>query len=203
MQNITNTIICNQALGKLGANRINDLDSDTTTEAILCRDHFEELRDTLLEEGRWTFARRSYISDQAGRVAGTWKYKWKYPIDQNILIVFRVYSDPSMLDYEQAAWEREENYILTDLDTFYYDTLVRIEDPRKFTTSFRQVLIYRLALELCMAITENLKLFDSLSKEYQIRLNDALAIDGMQGRNERIQSNKLIQARSGSGYLGG
>lgn len=47
--------ICNMALGRLGAVRIASLD-EATTQADLCRDHYQQCVDEVLEDHPWNFA---------------------------------------------------------------------------------------------------------------------------------------------------
>ena len=56
---VNNTSICNMALSRIGAKRINDFDddSDTKNEAIQCRLHFEQTRDALQRSHFWVFTK--------------------------------------------------------------------------------------------------------------------------------------------------
>ncbi len=54
---ITETTICNMSLGKLGATRINNVETDESLQAIQCRLHYEQTRDALERSHSWRFAR--------------------------------------------------------------------------------------------------------------------------------------------------
>ncbi len=53
---ISETSLCNMSLGKLGALRIDNVDTDTSLQAIQCRLHYEQTRDALIRSHWWRFA---------------------------------------------------------------------------------------------------------------------------------------------------
>jgi hypothetical protein len=53
---MTETDICNQSLGRIGAKQIVNLDTDTTAHSAQCRLHYDQTRDALLRSFEWPFA---------------------------------------------------------------------------------------------------------------------------------------------------
>lgn len=77
---LTETAICNMALGRIGAKRLAALDTDDSPEAILCRLHYSQTRDALFRFFTWTFAstRLSLVDAWATATAYTTdQYVWQ------------------------------------------------------------------------------------------------------------------------------
>ena len=76
------TSIANMALGRIGSKRLNDIDADTTVEAILCRLHYEQARNELLQSHVWRFAlARSVLSEDTNTPDFQWDHQFDLPVD--------------------------------------------------------------------------------------------------------------------------
>ena len=53
---ITETSLCNMALGRIGASQLTNLDTDSSDEATQCNLHLDTTRDALLRSHPWRFA---------------------------------------------------------------------------------------------------------------------------------------------------
>jgi hypothetical protein len=191
--------ICNQALSWLGANQITAL-NESSNEARTCQANYDELRDALLEENRWTFANATFKYGTAFSVPNdddNWKYKHTFNLNPPIMHVLRVYSDPNS-EY-QTRWERKGQRLYADDDTIYLDTTIRVTNPNEFPTLFRQALAARLARDMCLGLTRNIKLHEAMSIMYENAMIDAAASDGMQGINETIPAGTLVTSRFAGG----
>jgi len=189
--------ICNQALGWLGADSITSL-SDNSTTAELCKNNYPVLRDAVMTEMAWTFATARYKSVTADR--DDWGIKYKHPVPTNWLQVLRVYrkvTNNSKLD--SVGWVREGNFILTTEDTVYLWGIDQVVSTSLFSPAFGQCLAARIAADLCIPITQNVTQQGTLWQLYGAKLDKAAMADGLQGSNETIQSEELIDARYGSG----
>ena len=194
--------ICNLALGWIGGNLITSL-LDPSREAQLCNANYAELRDAVTEEGRWTFAKVYLVYGAITRLdAEALGYGWKYafPIPNEILLTLRVFDRPD--SERQTRWEKAGNLILTDDKTIYTESWRQVTNPNEFTATFRQALAARIARDLCLPLTQNKKLWDSMAALYESNLSEALAIDGMQGRNEKLDKGPLIRVRQASSHRG-
>ena len=196
---VSQVSICNQALGKLGANPIDSLD-DNSTAAQLMRDNYPFIRDAALTEAAWTFATDRATSTTADLDAWGQKYSHAVPLDwMQVIRVYRNISSDRKLKSE--GWVREGNFILTKEATVYMWGMKRISDTALFSPAFVQYLATRIAYDLCMVLTENNQNKAVLFNELGALLRIAKSSDGIQGAAEIIQSNTLIDARSGgNGY---
>ncbi len=78
-ETLSETSICNIALGRLGALRIKNVESDTSLQAIQCRIHYEPTRDALLRSHKWRFARTRI------KLASGWATDTVYTTDQYVI----------------------------------------------------------------------------------------------------------------------
>lgn len=73
-------LICNMALGHCGvAPTIQDVDNDTTPEALYCRTFYETCRGSLLEMQEWNFAKRRATLNVLSGPPNDWAYRYKIP----------------------------------------------------------------------------------------------------------------------------
>jgi hypothetical protein len=149
-----------------------------------------------MEEHRWTFANATFkfgVANVTPNDDDNWRYANAFNIPSNILHVMRVYANPET-PY-QTKWERKGDKLYADDDTLYLDTTIRVTNPSDFSTLFRQALAARIARDLCLGLTRNVKLHDAMSIKYENALIDAAASDGMQGINEVIPDGTLVTSR--------
>ena len=196
--------ICNQALHWLGQNKITSFEDQSTT-AELCRDNYPILRDTLLESCHWVFATARDKSETQNRDEFDVAFSHTMPLGW--LAVYQVYdlirsSDPASWRPDRS-WRREGEFILSNSELVYMRGTVRVTDTGKFTSLFSQALAARIALDLCIPITNNLKLQGSMAELFAIKLAEAKTGDGVQGRSDVIQSNRYIDARASGGLFDG
>ena len=146
-ETLTETSICNMALGRIGGLRIEDsVETDTSTQAIQCRLHYETIRNSLEESYPWRFT-----SDRATLVVdGTtpdseWDYQFDLPDDY--LAMRSIYED-------RFSGENLRNYVLegdmllTNEDEMEIRYVKKVTDPTKFDDLFVKLLVLSLADEL-------------------------------------------------------
>ena len=124
----TDVSIFNQAMGLLRANKVTSF-SDGTKEAQLATDHYNDLRDAVLEEADWTFAKRRY-NIAADATAPAWGWSTRYLIPDEVIRVIRVNGNSV-----GKKWEREGQYVLTDYGTCEMEAIERITNPNFYFLS--------------------------------------------------------------------
>ena len=195
---VSEVSICNQGLSWLGQDSIASLEDDSDT-AKLCKANYGPLRDAVLTEVAWTFATGRLISITAD--LDDWGQRYKHAIPHDWLQVLRVYRNVSSdRKLKSDGWVREGSFILSKDATVYMWGIKRIADTSLFSPAFAQCLAARIAADICVGVTENLTLQGTMYQLYGAKLKEAAISDGIQGSNEVIESNTLIDARSGSGF---
>lgn len=168
---ISDTSICNMALGRIGAERINDFSdaSETGIEAIQCRLHYEQTRDALLRSHQWRFARgRSTLSQNAAYTADTTTFEWTYAYDlpTDFLAMRSIWEDAGRGEVgQQYPYSPEGTQILSEETSMKIRYIKRVTDVTKFDPLFVDVLILQLAVKLCMPLSQDKVLRRELSLE--------------------------------------
>ena len=142
---LNETKICNQALGRIGAKRINDFTdaTDTKLEAIQCRLHYELTRDSLLRSHYWRFARaRAVLSQDTNDPDFEWDNQFILPVD---FLRFRSIYEEDGATSKSRRHAIEGQRILTNLSAVSLRYIKKVTDVTKFDPLFVEVLVWLLA----------------------------------------------------------
>ncbi len=208
----TEVSICNQALTWLGANTIISLD-DETTEARLCKANYADLRDAVLEDRDWSFARKRI---QFARLAQDPLYGFSaaFAIPVDVLTVRQATRGPEESQgavsstgpglsrenlrngkEQRIIWQIEGETIVCDESAIVGRVTMRQTDPSKFSPGFVQALAARIARELATALTQSSTLETKMHDKYNDSLITSATADGMQGTSNKIRSDALTRVR--------
>lgn len=148
---IDDTKICNMALGRIGAKRINDLNdvSDTKLEAIQCRLHYTQTRDALIRSHWWRFASdRATLSRDVETPDFEWSYQFSLPND--FLRMKKPYE--GFRGPLQRTYDLEGTKLLTNETTMEIKYIKKVTDEAQFDPLFIEVLVLTLALKFIPAL---------------------------------------------------
>lgn len=189
---LTDVDICNLALGYLGTNPIVAL-ADATTEARLCNAFYGPVKLSLLEERNWTFAKHVWTANLLGALTNS-KWVAEYLIPANCIRVHRVDDGSGAYDIE---WERVGDRIYTDqaADPIYVEGVDDSVTENTFSSAFCFALAARLAAEICIPLTENTTLWQSMHQLAEKKLKEAAGSDGSQGKSEQVRSASSLKQR--------
>lgn len=165
------TNLCNMALARLGAKRITDYAADTSVEAIQCRTHYEQARDSLLRAFAWRFATaRATLSEDTSAPAFGFEHQYILPTDFFRLIsVYEDYVRPD--DVTDDSFAIEGNLILSDDTTMKIKYIRKVTEPSEFDPLFAEVLVLSLALSMVMPLSQD----KTLRREIQDELRELLS----------------------------
>lgn len=195
------TSICNQALAKLGANPIINIDQEST-EAQLCKTFYTDVLQAVLEEYPWTFATKRYELPKSAETPPP-PFAAQYLIPSNILAIVQASSNPDFTRINPTEWQVENGYIVSDSGTMYIKAIIDVTDTRMFSAKFIRAFVSRMAAELSLPITQSREMHRQLMEEYGILLDRAISADGQQGRSRKYRSMQLIMVRTaGTSYAG-
>lgn len=147
------TSICNQALGKLGSLRINDFDDTTesSTQAIQCRLHYEPTRDALLRSYFWRFARdRKVLSQDTIDPVFEWDNQFILPND---FIRFRSFDEDTGAASRNKRHALEGDRLLTNFSSISLRYIKKVTNVAKFDPLFVKLLVWLLADEMIGPLT--------------------------------------------------
>lgn len=143
---MTETEICNMALGRVGAKRLNNYETDASTEGRLCRLQYPQTLKSLLRSFDWSFARkRATLSEDTDDPLFEWDHQYVLPSDFSRLLMVNEFD---ISDGLEDRWTIEGKRILTNYDTM---NIVYIRDGitvNEFDPLFIDTLVLRLALKI-------------------------------------------------------
>lgn len=200
--NFSEIDVANKALLRVSANQIESDDGTIagiiteSLEAKLMQLNYDLIQDIVCEDRVWSFALKRQLLEFPSPAPPVHEYSYQFPLPTDCLNMWRVYTDRSgTVD----KWIVEGNQILSNNAAIYVHYVKRLsgQDLLTATPQFVDSLSLRLALEVCMPLTENAALYESLRSEYEYRLVNASSIDGSQATHESFKSNNLTNVRAG------
>lgn len=198
------TAIANRALTKVGDQRILSLLDDTNAGRTL-NSMFTLVRDAELRRHRWKFSitRTSLL---ALVTAPAWGYQYQFPLPSDYLALVQVndfYVRP--MSKNAAPWSIERSsdgtgtVLLTDLAAPLYVRYVsRVEDSSLFDPLFVESFACKLAYEACEALTQSNTKKDSLAKDYQFSLTEAVRVDAIELPPDELPWGSWLESREGA-----
>ena len=142
-ETLTETSICNQALGRIGANQIKNVETDTSVPAIQCRLHYEQTRDSLIRSYWWRFASgRATLTEDVDTPDFEWGVQFVLPDD---FMAMKSIYEGRFSDANFRNYALEGNLLLTNEDTMEIRYVKKVTDVSKFDSLFVKVFVLLLA----------------------------------------------------------
>jgi len=195
------TDLLNDALGQIGATKINAID-DGSTNANYCLIFYPPLLDSLLRSHHWNFAMKRVELPQDGTTP-PFEYAFSYTLPADYLKVV-VYSGSNpdtttivlLETVQEFKWKIEGRKLLTNDGQVFIVYVARITDPNIWDGIFYQLISTWLASKLASAITKDTKKARELLAIAVDVLNPlATAVDGQEGSTDTFQTPELLLGR--------
>ncbi len=190
---VSETGICNLALGKVGAKPpISSLTEDSVN-ARLCNLFYPVVRDAVLRSHPWNCAthQRVITALSEGPVMN-YDHRYQLPANPWCLRVLQVGTDED----QPTRWKVIGRLLLTDENSPPIVYVKRITDTNEFDPLLLDALVLKLAIKLVMPLTSNAKLQKGLIDELEgISLPEARSVDGQEQSVQRIQTTTWIDSR--------
>lgn len=184
--------ICNRALQKLGAARINSI-TEGSRNARSCLDAYEPRLRAMLEMHEWGFSIKR-VQLAADATAPDFGKQNRFPLPADFIRL--CHSDPFYNDNFQD-WVIENGYIYTDysgpLDVRYVSY---VTDTNKMTSLFCEAFSADMAFEMCEEITQSNTKKESLERDKIAALREAKKSNGMQKPASDMPDDSWVTARS-------
>lgn len=189
----SNTQVCNMALARIGARRINDYsdDTDTKNEAIQCRLHYVQTRDELQRSHLWVFNKtRATLSRDTDSPSFEYTYQYLLPSD---FLRYRYKYDTGSLSNQMSAWsfslERKSDgtrILLTDESSVCLVYSARVTDPTKWDDLFTALFVLKLAKKLATPLARSDKnMMASINEDLEEIEPRVRALDRNEGQGTR------------------
>jgi len=173
------------ALGRLGANRIDDFASTSTTdvELIQCQLHYNQCRQELLRDNLWRFAtQRAEIAASPTTPESEWTYQMPLPAD--FLRLVKIY-EVDHVSRPIQSFSMEGTMLLADSAPLQLVYIADVTNTSAFDPLFTTTLVCLLALRMAPAISmAKPALTQLLRAEYLAARSRARTVDGRE-RNTR------------------
>jgi len=203
--------ICNLALSRINARRIQALD-DNMKEARECTLHYEIARDAVLADHDWTFARKRVTLALLTTTYSGWTYAYAYPSDciapRHIydgigarngtsydfdLERFRVVDN---VNYEICvSADLNSKVILTEESGAEMRYTARVTNSAIFPPVFVSALSYKLAMELSIPLKADVTRLQSMSQLYVADIAKAKAVNSNSEHNPKQVTSSFIRVR--------
>ena len=147
-ETLSETSICNQALGKIGATKIDDVEAENSVQAIQCRLHYEPTRDALLRSHYWPFASaREELEQDDTDPDFEWDNQFVLPSD--FLYLKSIFDSDNIPGKNSSRTHAiEGRRLLTNESTAKIRYVKKVTDASQFDPLFVKVLILLLADEM-------------------------------------------------------
>lgn len=185
--------ICNMALSKLRAQRIEDFPpGDDSEEAILCELYWEPTVDEVLRSYPWSCALHRQSLAEVGSGDGDyllsdteeWQYQYKLPQDPYCLRVVKLIDQPT------APYKVEGRSLLCNLSKVAILYVKRAANPLYFDSLLVKAIAYRLAADLSVDIMNAPQVRQEILRLYDWQLRRAKSIDALE--NDTAESSETL-----------
>lgn len=196
MANIT--ALANIALRRVGIEAISSL-TEGTPQASAVNDLIPEVRDAMLSEHTWRFAKKQV--DLGGKSADPPLYKWKnaFILPADVLLVVEMNNHAT---YEVMNIG-DKKMLCTDEDVAKITYRARVTEDGLWDPQFRDAFAKRLAAELALSVNENIKLASAMMELYHEAIQGAIANDSIESPEIKLLSPSiLVDVRAGTGLWG-
>lgn len=186
--------ICNAALLSVASNIITSFD-DGTNESKVCAQFYPRVRDSLTAEHEWSHAIKLAGPLPPADAPPVFEYSYQYLLPADLLRLVWA-SESNVPKFQLTNYRIAGRYLMTDLSSgLYIRYIARSEDTTAFSQMFTEALIARLSAEFAIPLAESRSLSEMYNAIYRSKLEEAIAADGLQGRNQRIEVTRHVSAR--------
>lgn len=170
--------ICNSALIKLGAERINAL-TDDNPRARVCNEQYKKIVNRILRSHPWNFAiRRAKLSPIDVTPAFGSHNEFLQPPD--CIRVVGVMSEYDTRKYTSRWYKVEGRHILYELDSVNLKYISKTVEEAYYDEDFKEAVACALAHDLCYKITQSNTMKNDLFQEYEFWIAQARSHGAME-----------------------
>ena len=183
------TEIANDALILIGAETINDLDSDSTNEAITCKKVYDICRKSILRSHPWNCATvRRTLPPLTSTPDFTYGYQFTIPSDCLRLIKRESLND----DY---SYRIENGKILTNLSSINLVYVKDVTDVSKFDALLSDLIAAYMAFKVSYKLTQSRSVRSDMYSLYKDLNRNAKTVNAQENEMETLDSDYFIEAR--------
>lgn len=194
------TQIANLGLSRIGVRQlIESLTDDESTEAQAANLLYEPMRDAVLSDAHWPFARRTVTLALVEEDPNSdWSFSYRRPTDciRAIRINNSGRLDQSGLYPFEIGADDAGGLIFTDVEDPVLQYVSRIEDPSQFSVDFVMALSWRMAKELALTLAVAKDYAQNATREYERAIQLAKAMSFNEEKRDPREESEFITSRS-------
>lgn len=181
--------ICNFALRRCGAERINSL-ADNTKEAIACNDAYTICRNALIAEHPWNFATKRVA---LGLLAGAplWGFDKQFQLPADCLRVVETEYD----EYEGFEYRIEGGILLCNEASIKIEYISKNVTEAQFSPKFIEALGWKLAQELSYSLVQSIELMSTIEAKAKLEFANARLMDAQEGSPRQLRKSDWTNVR--------
>lgn len=195
----TKLSIWNNALNRVGVTQYIASVNENSTEAKVCRQVYEDVRDRVLAAFKWPFATRTADLQDIGTPPSNWEYRYRYPNDcitaydingfdialGDPRVPFEIVADPAA--NERAIHCNENPASLT----YVY----RVINESMFPATFANCISWLLASEIAVPLQANIDAGIKAGQMYDRALEEAGNHAFREGRESSCPDSEFVRTR--------
>lgn len=193
--------IANSALAKIGefSNGRVTAFTDGTRNANFFAERYPELRDALLRDHVWTFAKRRVKLARSTRTpAFEWAYQYRLPSDYfRFLKASNNDAGHGNIRYRLESDSVDGRVIMTDAEDVYLSYIAKVTNTAEMPHDFREALAYRLAAECAIEFAQSNTLYDRMEREARYAIGIAKSTGAIEDYPEERPEGSWVTARGG------
>lgn len=187
----TETDVCNYALSLVGDEEIQDLLGDSKSQR-LCRQHYYQVRNFLLEQYYWKFAlKRVDLSEDVTPPAFEWGNQFIIPSD--FCQVYRLY--PRIHRYEIEGLR-----LLCNEESLGMKYVYKVTDVTLFPSFFVESLAFAMAIRLAWPLNQSNNLVSRLQAQFDNIIKDARMANAILTPPPQLIDDTFLNSRMGGSY---
>jgi len=195
---VSKTDICNNAIGRIGAQRIMDIDDQASKSARICKNAYEITLREVLRLAPWNFAKdRVQLAELSAAPVFGWAKQYQLPTDFIRMVKFNDLE--AWQDSPDDFFEIEGKRVLTDEETARIEYIKYVDDPNQYDALFTKALVVLLAAEIAVPIRQDEGLAAKMLAEFQqLKLPAARKADGNERKRRRFDptaESRFVQSR--------
>lgn len=157
------TEVCNLALSLVGEMRITAFEDEDDLNARICRDSYDQCRDSLLRSALWSFAtKRAVLAAYASAPVFGEGYQYVLPADFLRMISINDIYAVSMPDDFRIEMVDNTKVLVTDEDAAKIRYIYRNDIPATYDAVFVKALYTSIAAQVAYTITGDARLAEML-----------------------------------------
>lgn len=204
------TEICNLAITHLGVGKtIDDVDTESSEEALICRRYYDTVRDMTLRDYAWPFATKiSSLALVESNPNTEWDYSYRYPSDalyiKRILSGVRNDNRQSRASYKIV---RDDTGLLiyTDERGASIEYTAKTSDPTFYPSDFIMALSLHIAVYIAPKLTKGdpFGMANKVMQMYEMEISRAKAKAANEEQLDQRPDSEFIRVREGYDGFGG